>query len=159
MIQQTLVLVKPDGVKRSLIGEIIRRFEQRGMKIVGLKMTKIDSDFSKKHYAGNIDKDFYKGLENFITSGPVAAMVIEGVSAVEVVRKIVGSTEPKTAEVGTIRGDYAHASLEYANSKGEASKNLIHASGNLEEAKDEVAMWFSIDELHDYKISHEEHTF
>ena len=158
MIQQTLVLVKPDGVKRGLIGNIIKRFEQRGMKIVGLKMVEVDPDFSKKHYASHIDKDFYKGLELFITSGPVVAMVIEGVHAVEVVRKIAGHTEPKTAEIGTIRGDYAHATLEHANKKKESSQNLIHASGNKKEAKDEVALWFSIDELHNYKVSHEEHT-
>ena len=157
-IEQTLVLVKPDGVKRGLIGEIMKRFEQRGMKIVGLKMVEVDPDFSKKHYAAHIDKDFYKGLETFITSGPVVAMVIEGVSSVEVVRKIVGLTEPKTAPVGSIRGDYAHASLEHSNNKNESAQNLIHASGNLEEAKDEVALWFSIDELHNYKVSHEEHT-
>ena len=158
MIEQTLVLVKPDGVKRGLIGEIVKRFEQRGMKIVGLKLTKIDSGFSKKHYAAHVKKDFYKGLQSLITSGPIVAMVIEGISAIEVVRKIVGPTEPKTAEVGTIRGDFAHASLEYANSKDEASKNLVHASGNVKEAKEEVALWFSIDELHNYKVSHEEHT-
>jgi len=159
MIQQTLVLIKPDGVQRGLIGEIIKRFEQRGLKIVGLKMVEIDQDFSKKHYANHVNKNFYKGLEEFITSGPVVAMVIEGVSAVVVVRKIVGNTEPKSAEVGTIRGDFAHASIEHANAKNEASKNLIHSSGNEEEAQQEVALWFSIDELHSYKNVHEEHTF
>jgi|TARA_Y100000310_G_scaffold257267_1_gene265302 nucleoside-diphosphate kinase len=158
MIQQTLILIKPDGVKRSLTGEILKKFEQRGLKIVGLKMIQVEPDFSKKHYAAHIDKDFYKGLEKFITSGPVVAVVIEGVNSVEVVRKIVGSTEPKTAEVGTIRGDYAHVSIEHANSKDEAAQNLIHASGNLKEAEQEVSLWFSLDELHSYKISQEEHT-
>jgi nucleoside-diphosphate kinase len=158
MIEQTLVLVKPDGVKRGLTGDIIKRFEQRGLKIVGLKMVQVNSDFAKKHYAAHVDKDFYPGLEKFIISGPVMAMVLEGVDSVEVVRKIVGSTEPKSAPVGTIRGDYAHSSTEHANEKEESVQNLIHASGNSEEAKEEVALWFSINELHEYKVSNEEHT-
>jgi nucleoside-diphosphate kinase len=156
MIEQTLVLVKPDGVRRGLIGEIISRFEKRGLKIVGLKMVKIDSDFSKKHYAQHIGKDFYKLLEEFITSGPVVAMVVEGVNAVEVVRKIVGPTEPKIAPPGTIRGDYGHVSLEYANEKKKSAYNLIHASGNKEEAEKEVSLWFGVDELHSYRLSYEE---
>ena len=159
MIEQTLVLVKPDGVKRALTGEIIRRFEQRGLKIVGMKMVQIDPDFSKKHYAEHIKKDFYKGLEKFILSGPVIALVIEGISSVEVVRKVVGTTEPKSAEVGTIRGDYAHISYGYADKNNKAIENLIHASGNLKEAKQEVALWFSLDELHSYKTVHEKHIY
>ena len=150
MIEQTLVLVKPDGVKRSLIGEIIKRFEQRGLKIVGMKMTHIDHDFSKKHYITHIKKDFYKGLEKFIISGPLIAIAIEGINAVEVVRKVVGSTEPKSAEVGTIRGDFANISYNYADKQNKAIENLIHASGNLEEAKQEVQLWFSVDEIHSY---------
>jgi nucleoside-diphosphate kinase len=157
MIEQTLILVKPDGVKRGLIGEVISRFENRGMKIVGIKMVKVDPDFSKKHYAMHVGKGFYAGLEKFITSGPVVAMTVEGVHAVEVVRKIVGSTEPKDAAVGTIRGDFAHTSNDYSDEKKKATENLIHASGNLKEAQQEVALWFSIDELHSYKISQEDH--
>ncbi len=151
MIQQTLVLVKPDGVKRGLVGEIIRRFEQRGLKIVGLKLTQIDEDFSKKHYAVHLDKEFYEALEKYITSSPVVAMVIEGSSAVENVRKIVGGTEPKSAPVGTIRGDFAHISFERADSMKKSVGNLIHASGSLEEAQEEIALWFSVDELNNYK--------
>ncbi|MBT3395459.1 nucleoside-diphosphate kinase [archaeon] len=159
MIEQTLVLIKPDGVKRGLIGEVTKRFELRGLKIVGLKMVQVEPDFSKKHYAAHVDKKFYKGLEKFIVSGPVVAMIIEGVDAVEVVRKIVGSTEPKGADVGTIRGDFAHISYEHADKKDKAIENLIHASGNSEEAKQEVALWFGIDELHSYKLSHEDHIY
>ena len=157
MIEQTLILVKPDGVKRGLIGEVIARFEKRGLKIVGMKMVEIDPDFSKKHYAGHVDKYFYADLEKYIVSGPVAALVIEGVHAVEVVRKIVGGTEPKDAAVGTIRGDFAHTSNDYSDEKKKATANLIHASGNLEEANQEVALWFSIDELHSYEAANEEH--
>jgi len=159
MIEQTLVLVKPDGVSRGLIGEVIKRFEQRGLKIAGLKMVKIDTDFSKKHYADHVDKEFYKGLENFIVSGPVVAIVIEGVDAIENVRKIVGETESKSAIPGTIRGDFSHVSYSHADEKGIAIKNIIHASGNKEDANKELSLWFSVNELHSYKRSDEEHVF
>jgi nucleoside-diphosphate kinase len=157
MIEQTLVLVKPDGVKRGLIGEVISRFEKRGLKMVGIKMVEVDPDFSKKHYAAHVDKGFYAGVEKYITSGPVVAMIIEGINAIEVVRKIVGSTEPKDALLGSIRGDFAHTSNEYSDAQDKATENLIHASGDLEDSKKEVALWFSIDELHNYKIAHENH--
>jgi nucleoside-diphosphate kinase len=158
MIERTLILVKPDGVQRGLVGEIITRFEKMGLKIVGMKMKWVDVAFSKKHYSAHVNKPFYKGLEKNITEGPVIAVVIEGLHAVEVVRKMVGGTEPRTAPPGTIRGDYAHHSYEYSDSKGMGIKNLIHASGNLKEAKEEVKLWFDAKDLHDYKTVHEIHT-
>jgi len=158
-LQQTLVLVKPDGVARGLTGNVIKRIEQRGLKIVGLKLVKIDKDFSKKHYAAHVDKDFYKGLEEFVTSGPIVAMVVEGVDAIENVRKIVGTTESKSALPGTIRGDFSHVSYSHANEKGIAIKNIVHASGDAEDAKKEIALWFSIDELHTYGRTDEAHVF
>ena len=157
MIEQTLVLIKPDGVARGLIGETIKRFEQRGLKIVALKLAKVNQDFSKEHYATHLEKDFYKGLEEYITSGPVVAMIIEGVDAIENIRKITGATETKSALPGTIRGDYSHISYSHADEKGIAVKNIIHASENAEEAKKEIALWFSIDEIHSYKKSSDEH--
>jgi nucleoside-diphosphate kinase len=157
-IDTTLVLIKPDGVQRGLVGEIISRFEKVGLKIVGMKMVWVDKDFSKKHYKAHIDKKFYLGLEAMITEGPIVAMAIEGIDAVDLVRKMVGGTEPKTALPGTIRGDYAHVSYSYADSKNIAVKNLIHASGNVEEADIEVALWFTSKELHSYKTVHEIHT-
>lgn len=159
MIEKTLVLIKPDGVKRGLIGELIGRFEQRGLKIVGMKMIWIDKSFARKHYSAHIKKSFYKHLEEFITSGPVVAMVIQGIHAVEIVRKIVGSTEPKSADIGTIRGDFAHVSYAYADIKGITIKNLIHASGTSEEAAIEIDLWFKPEEIYDYKTAHEEHVF
>jgi len=159
MIQQTLVLIKPDGVARGLIGEIISRFEKVGLKIVGLKMLHVDKNFAKEHYSAHVGKPFYKPLEEFITSGPVVAMVIEGIEAVEQVRKMVGSTEPKGSPPGTIRGDYAHMSYRYADEKGKTICNLIHASGTVEEAKGEVALWFSIEELHNYKRTSDDFIF
>ena len=163
MIEQTLVLVKPDGVSRGLIGEIIARFERRGLKIIGLKMTEVDNDMAKKHYTEDIAKrrgqKVREMLLNFIVSGTVVAICIEGVDAVENVRKIVGETEPLKAMPGTIRGDYCHVSYSHADSKKMVVQNLVHASGSKEEAKAEVSLWFSIDELHDYKHSHEKHVF
>lgn len=159
LMERTLVLIKPDGVQRGLVGRIIQRFEDAGLKMVGVKMRWIDRDFAKKHYSAHVTKSMYKYLEDFIVSGPVLSMVLEGISAVETVRKIVGSTEPKSAMPGTIRGDFAQHSYLYADSKNIAIKNLIHASGNLEEAKQEVALWFSKDELHTYKTVHEVHVF
>ena len=157
MIQQTLVLVKPDGVARGIVGDIIKRFEQRGLKIVGLKLVKIDEDFSKEHYAAHIDKEFYKGLETFIVSGPVVAMVVEGVDAIENVRKLAGATESKSALPGTIRGDYSHVSYSHADERGISVKNVVHASGDAADAEKEVALWFSVDEIHSYKRAGDEH--
>ncbi|MGM5482355.1 MAG: nucleoside-diphosphate kinase [Nanobdellota archaeon] len=157
-IERTFAMVKPDGVQRSLTGEIISRFEKVGLKIVGMKMVWVDEEFSKKHYKEHIDKPFYPGLEAMITEGPVVAMVLEGIHAVEQVRKMIGGTEPKSALPGTIRGDYAHVSYAHADSTGVAVKNLIHASGSKPEAKSEIELWFNGDELHTYKIVHEQHT-
>ncbi len=159
MIEETLVLVKPDAVQRGLIGEVIHRFEQRGLKIKGMKMEWIDGTFSKKHYEAHVAKKFYPGLEEFITSGPLVAMVIAGVDAVKGVRKIVGDTEPHSSPPGTIRGDFAHVSYSHADEKGKSIANLIHASGNAEEARKEIKLWFTKEELHDYTTVHEKHVF
>jgi len=160
-IQQTLVLIKPDGVQRGLIGEVIKRFEQRGLKIVGLKLTHADKDLAQKHYTEDITERRGEKVRNllldFITSGPVIAMVIEGVDAIENVRKIVGSTESKSALPGTIRGDYSHVSYGHADEKEIPVKNIIHASSDEKDAKNELALWFSVDEIHDYKRSEDEH--
>jgi len=161
MIERTLVLVKPDGVERGLIGECIKRFEQRGLKIIGLKMVWTDKDHAMKHYTEDISKrrgeHVREKLLVFITSGPVVAMVIEGVDAIENVRKIVGSTEPKSALPGTIRGDFSHVSYGYADNKNIAVKNLIHASGNKEDSDHEVPLWFNDNELHTFTLTHDKH--
>ena len=158
MMERTLVLLKPDAVKRSLMGEIISRFEKVGMKIIGMKMVWVDKDFAKKHYKAHVEKKFYLGLEAMITEGPVVAMVIEGLHSIVSVRKMVGGTEPKMAQPGTIRGDYAHHSYEYTDKKGIAIKNLIHASGNKKDAEYEIKLWFEEKELHSYDTVHEIHT-
>ncbi|MCK5449754.1 nucleoside-diphosphate kinase [Candidatus Pacearchaeota archaeon] len=161
MIQQTLVLIKPDGVARGLTGEIIKRFEQRGLKIVALKLVKIDNDLAKQHYTEDISKRLGEKVRNmllnFITEGPIIAMIIEGVNAIENVRKIVGVTESKAALPGTIRGDFSHVSYSYADKKEIAIKNLVHASADETDAKNETALWFSIDEIFDYKRAGDEH--
>jgi nucleoside-diphosphate kinase len=163
MIQQTLVLVKPDGVARGLTGEVIKRFEQRGLKIVGLKLVKVDMDLAQKHYTDDITKRRGKKVRDmlltYVTEGPVVAMVIEGVNAIENVRKLVGVTESKSALPGTIRGDYSHISFSYADRKDIPVKNIIHASGNEEDARNEIALWFSINEIHGYKRCEDDHLY
>jgi len=163
MIEQTLILVKPDGVKRGLIGEVIKRFEQRGLKIVGLKLVWSNMDKAKEHYTDDITKRRGERVRNslleFITEGPVVAMIVEGVNAIENVRKVVGPTESKSALPGTIRGDFGHVSISYADKKGAVVKNIIHASSDENDAKREIAIWFSPGEIYDYKRSDDEHVF
>ena len=157
LMQRTLVLLKPDAVQRRLIGQLIARFEAKGLNIVAMKMLQVTPELAKQHYAEHVEKPFYKGLESLITLGPVLSMVIEGVEAIETIRKVVGPTEPKGAPAGTIRGDFAHVSYGYADAEGLGIKNLIHASANKEDAKKEVALWFEDSELHSYKNVHDVH--
>ena len=161
MIERTLVLVKPDGVQRQIIGEILTRFEKAGLKIVGLKLVWADEEFARKHYTEDIEIRRGKAVRdynvNFIKSGPVVALALEGVNAIENVRKMVGSTEPKSAQPGTIRGDYSHVSYAYCDSKKQVVKNLIHASSDAKDAAHELALWFSKEELHTYKTVHDVH--
>ena len=160
MIERTLVLVKPDGVERGLVGEIIKRFEQRGLKVVALKMSKIDKKFAQQHYTEDITKrrgqHVREHLLEFLTEGPVVAMVIEGVNAIENVRKIVGDTEPKAALPGTIRGDFAHVSYHHADTKKTAIRNLVHASSGAD-APQEIALWFKKEEIYTYPTVHDKH--
>lgn len=163
-MERTLIVLKPDALKRGIAGEIITRFERAGLKIVGTKMLEPDYDHYYEHYE-NIGQmisrrgqDAFDVTLEFMQDGPVIAMVLEGIGAVELVRKMVGTTEPKAALPGTIRGDYAHISFEYANSIGVGIANLIHASGDPKEAKKEIAHWFSESELYDYQTVHEVYT-
>ncbi len=139
-MQQTLVIIKPDGVQRGLVGKILTRFEERGLKIVALKMLQVSRALAEKHYAVHQGKFFYEGLVNYISSSPVVAMVIEGHEAINVVRAMVGATRPWEAAAGTIRGDYALMGL----------RNLIHASDAPETARAEIALWFAPEELVTY---------
>ncbi len=162
MIEKSLVLLKPDAVQRSLMGRIVQRFEDAGLKIIGLKMVWIDEDFAKKHYfdvAQRRGEKVFKLMVKFLAHGPVVAICIEGVNAIENVRKLVGATEPKSANPGTIRGDFAHISYSYADAKNLGVKNLIHASGSTDDAKIEIPLWFSPKELHSYKTVHDLHIF
>lgn len=161
-LERTLAILKPDSIKRGLVGEIVNRIENSGMKIIGMKMTWIDEEFAKKHYFDVSERRGKKVLDlllKFITSGPVIVFCIEGVEAVENIRRLVGSTEPKSAQPGTIRGDYAHISYMYANEKEIGIQNLIHASGSSEEAKYEVALWFKENELFEYQTAYEDFVF
>ena len=136
-LQRTFVMIKPDGVRRNLIGEIISRFEKRGLKIVGMKMVKMDRGTAERLYEEHKGKTFFEDLINYITSGPVVCMVIEGDDVISVIRKMIGNTDPKEAPPGTIRGDYALSK----------SENVIHASDSEEKAKREISLFFKEEEL------------
>ncbi len=138
---QTLVLIKPDGVLRSKIGQIISRFEEKGLTISGLKMIKVSKEMAEKHYAVHKGKPFYDSLINYIMSGPVVAMVLEGKDVIEITRKLVGATNGAKAEPGTIRGDFS-SSIDF---------NLIHASDSVESAKYEIPIFFNEKELISYE--------
>jgi len=161
MIEETLVLIKPDGVERGLIGEIISRFEKKGLKIKGIKMVRVNRDLAMQHYTEDVTRrrgeHVRKKLMDFIVNSHVVAICLQGVDAVENVRKIAGDTEPKSALLGTIRGDYAHISYKYADEKNMAIPNLVHASGNKEEAEKEIGLWFSQKELFDYENVYDKH--
>ena len=141
MTERTLVLVKPDGVQRLLAGRIIARYEERGLKIVGLKLVQVDRDLAERHYAVHREKPFFGGLVGFITSGPLVALALEGPNAIGIVRAINGATRPHEAAPGTIRGDFAL----------ETAQNIVHASDSAENAAFELDLWFSADELHEYE--------
>ena len=131
-MERTFVMVKPDGVQRGLIGEIVGRFERRGLKIVGMKMLQVSDDLARRHYAVHEGKPFFAGLISYITSAPVVAMVVEGTNAVVAVRQTVGATKPFEAAPGSIRADFAL----------EIGRNLVHASDAPETAATEIALWF-----------------
>lgn len=182
--EKTCVIIKPDGVQRSLIGEIIHRYEQIGLKLVAIKMIvptaeqveahyTIDPEWKKKVGQKAIESYEKKGetppstdplevgdrvienLKAYMTSGPVVAMVWQGAHAVELVRKITGSTEPRSSDVGTLRGDYVIDSYSMADSDGRAVRNLIHASGDVDEAEKEIAQWFNDEEIAQYRLVQE----
>lgn len=163
-MEQTLIILKPDAVMRGIVGEIITRFERAGLKIVAMKMIEPDDEHYIEHYEGIGTLRTRKGSEIFdsqiatMKDGPVIAMVLEGVEAVEAVRKMVGDTQPKTAQPGTIRGDYAHVSYGQASSAGRGVANVVHASADAKEAAQEVAHWFSKSEIHSYQAVHERFT-
>ena len=136
-MQRTLVLVKPDGVQRGLVGEIISRLERKGLKIVALKMLQMDRAMAERHYDVHRDKPFFSSLVDFITSGPVIAAVIEGQDAVDVVRQMMGETNPLKAAPGTIRGDFGL----------EVQENLVHGSDSEENAQEEISLFFSDKEI------------
>lgn len=151
LTEQTLVILKPDALDRGIIGEIITRFERMGIKIIGMKLLVSEKDTARRHYTEDLAKRRGEHIRTMmiamLTSGPMVALALEGIDAVEVVRKAVGATEPKSAAPGTIRGDYAHMSYSFADKKGMGIFNLIHASSSLEEAASEIAVWFKPEEL------------
>lgn len=141
MNERTLVLVKPDGVQRLLAGRILARYEDRGLKLVGLKLMHVSAELAERHYAVHSAKPFFRGLVDFITSAPLVAAVLEGPNAIAVVRAMNGATRPHEAAPGSIRGDFAL----------ETAQNLVHASDSPENAAAEIDLWFAADELFAYE--------
>jgi nucleoside-diphosphate kinase len=163
-MERTLIILKPDAVKRALVGEVISRFERAGLKIVGCKMLEPTYEQYYHHYESiskmisrRGQKAFDMTLE-FMEEGPVIICVLEGINAVALVRKMVGDTEPQKAAPGTIRGDYAHMGFEHSNRENIGVPNIVHASGDLTEAKQEISHWFSQTELYDYETVHSLYT-
>jgi nucleoside-diphosphate kinase len=136
-VERTFLAIKPDGVQRGLVGEIIRRFEAKGFTLVGLKLMKVSRELAEQHYDVHREKKFFAGLVDFITSGPLVAMVWEGEGVVASARKMIGATNPLTSEPGTIRGDYGIS----------IGRNLIHGSDAVETAQREISLWFKEEEL------------
>jgi len=139
-MERSLVLLKPDCVQRRLMGQVISRFEDKGLNIIAMKMLQVTPDLAKQHYAEHVEKPFYPGLEKFITGAPVVAMIIEGLEAVNVVREMLGATSGLKAAAGTIRGDYSSS----------RQMNLVHASDGAESAEREINLYFSADEICGY---------
>jgi nucleoside-diphosphate kinase len=139
--ERTLILIKPDGVQRGLIGRVIDRYETRGLRIAGLKLMQADGPLARQHYAVHADKPFFAGLIEFITSGPLVAMAVEGPKAIEICRAINGATRPDEAAPGSIRGDFAL----------ETGMNIVHASDSPENAAAELDLWFEPAELLEYE--------
>ncbi len=140
-MERTFVMVKPDGVQRGLVGEIISRLERKGLKIVAMKMLRIPKELAEEHYVEHRAKPFFSSLVSYITSGPVVAMVVEGKNAVKVVRKLVGATNPSEAEPGTIRGDFGL----------DLGRNVVHASDSTASAEREIGLFFKKEEILDYR--------
>ena len=148
-MERTLVIAKPDAVQRGLVGEIMLRLERKGLKLIGLKMMSLDTALLQAHYSEHLEKPFYAGLENFMKSSPVVVMAWEGFECVGSVRTIVGATNPRQADAGTIRGDLAIG----------AGRNLIHASDSKKSGEEEVARFFTDKELFDYEKSEYMHIY
>lgn len=183
--ERTLVLIKPDGIQRSLVGEIVQRYERIGLKLVGLKILVPTEERVEKHYTldpewvrkvgekaiesyekkgetppstdpEEVGRKVLGNLKKYMTSGPVVAMVWQGAHAVEVIRKITGGTEPRSSDVGTIRGDFVLDSYQMADTDERAIRNLIHASGSVEEADNEIDLWFEKSDLINYRLVQEQ---
>ena len=139
-MEKTFAMIKPDAVQRGLTGEILKRYEQKGLRIAGMKIMNVTEELAKQHYAEHVNKPFFPGLLEYITSGPVVALVLEGKNAVAEVRKMNGATNPLEAACGTIRGDFAQ----------EVGRNVVHGSDSVESAANEIAIYFAPEEVLDY---------
>ena len=142
-MEQTLIIAKPDAVQRGLVGEIVGRFERRGLRLAALKLMNVSRDLAERHYGEHVGKGFYEGLVSYITSGPVVVGVVAGPDAIKLVRATVGATRPAEAAPGSIRGDLA----------SDVGRNLVHASDSPESAAREIGLFFQPDEIADYELA------
>ncbi|MCL2470603.1 MAG: nucleoside-diphosphate kinase [Propionibacteriaceae bacterium] len=162
MAQRTLVILKPDAVQRGLVGRIIQRLEDAGLKIVGTRMTMVDDALARKHYSDleeRIGAPAFEAVVDYVKSGPVLALAVEGCEAVAVVRKLIGATSPRDANPGTVRGDFCHHSPKPDQIPVRAIFNLVHASGSAEEAEQELALWFDDTDIYTYATCAQGFTF
>jgi nucleoside-diphosphate kinase len=160
-LERTLVILKPDALARGLVGRVVQRFEDAGLKIVGARMAVMDAELTRRHYfdlAERHGEKVYAATARAMQRGPVIALVLEGVEAVANVRRLVGPTYPDQAPPGTIRGDFAHQSRDYCVADDKAVANLVHASGNVEEAAYELSVWFGPQDQFDYATAAESYT-
>lgn len=155
-VNKTFVAIKPDAVKRGLTGRIISAIEDKGLKIMGLRMVQATDQMLEEHYEEHVDKPFYSELEEYMKDGPIVAVAVEGVHAVENMRKIIGNTDASEAHPATIRGRFAHMSMDHADEADSLYRNIIHASATEDEAEKELNIWFSEDQLHEYQNTFEQ---
>lgn len=142
MSERTLIIIKPDGMKRNLAEEIIKRYEKAGLNVIAKKIVATDKNLLRQHYSAHVNKPFYPGLEKFMRESPMLAFVLEGKNAIAKAREVTGATDPRKAAKGTIRGDLGEDSQEKADSEKRAIRNLVHAAGNKVEAEKEIKLWF-----------------
>ncbi len=154
MYQKSLIILKPDALQRRLVGRIIQRFENAGLKIHAMKFAKMSTEKSRQHYAEHIDRPFYKSLENYVTSNPIIVFILGGNYAIDKIRLMIGNTMPAKALPGTIRGDFAHQQRTDipSDETQQPLMNLIHASASPDEAKNEINIWFAPNEINDYSV-------
>lgn len=155
-VETTFVALKPDAVKRGIVGDVLSMIEDAGFKIAGMKMVQATDQLLEEHYEEHVDKPFYDDLAEYMKQGPLVAIAVEGVHAVKNMRKLVGDTSAREAHPATIRGRFGHMSMDHADEAGRHYKNIVHAAEDLDAAERELEIWFEDEELHEYRVAHQD---